>query len=89
MEYQISEYSLEKAKTLGVELRPSNTKMKTIDIYKNDEFVCSIGNKRYLDFPALVDKFGMNVACDKRREYKIRHKYSKGEVAFFTNKIIW
>ena len=52
--YKIKKYSYDQAKKLGVEIRPSEFKNKKIDVYKDDVFICSIGDSRYLDFPSYL-----------------------------------
>jgi hypothetical protein len=93
-DYKITEYSFKRAKELGVELKPAENKHKKIDIFKNGERVATIGAKNYKDFPTymlleLQGKYPKGYAHDRRRLYKIRHKYDKGEAGFYANKILW
>ena len=54
--YQITKYSYEQAKKLGVKIRPSNKKHKKIDVYdKDDNFIASIGDNRYGDYGSSVE----------------------------------
>jgi hypothetical protein len=70
--YKIKQYSKDKAKELGVEIIPSDKKNKKIDIYKDDEFIFSIGDTRYLDYPSYLE-YGKDIADKHRKNYYIRH----------------
>ena len=52
--YQIKPYTYEKAKEIGVEVRPSTLKNKKIDVYKQGKKIASIGDIRYFDFPTYT-----------------------------------
>ena len=73
MTYEILPYSYEKAKLLGVQIKPSNRKNKKIDVFKDGKYLYSIGDNRYLDFPNYVKKFGLTYANEKRNAYWSRH----------------
>jgi len=49
--YVISEYSKNQAARLKVQILPSTRKNKKIDVYKDGEYVASIGDSRYYDLP--------------------------------------
>ena len=51
MTYHISNYSFAKAKLLNVDIKPSKYKNKKIDVYKNNIFICSIGD--YKNYPHI------------------------------------
>tara|TARA_R110002167_G_scaffold297003_1_gene501363 strand:+ start:89 stop:376 length:288 start_codon:yes stop_codon:yes gene_type:complete len=92
--YEITEHSYRKAKELNVDLLPAENKHKKIGIWKNDKWLCDVGAKNYLDFPTLLKmeedgELPSGHAHNKRRQYKIRHKYDRGETSFWTNKILW
>ena len=70
--YQITNYTKQRAKELGVTIYPSEHKNKKIDIYKDGEFLFSIGDIRYLDFPSYF-KYGKEIAERHRNNYYIRH----------------
>ena len=72
--YDIKEYSYKKAKQLNVIIKPSKHKNKKIDVYdKNNNFICSIGDINFFDFPTYltIDK---DLAKQRRKLYKIRHE---------------
>ncbi len=93
-DYEITEHSYKKAEELKVELRPAENKHKKIGIWKDGNHICDIGAKNYKDFPTLLQMehdgdLAVGEAHNKRRQYKIRHKYDRGDVGFWTNKILW
>jgi len=64
--YIIKKYSYDQAKKLKVDIRPSNFKNKKIDVFKDDVFICAIGDIRYKDYPSyleLIKKWQKNVGC--------------------------
>ena len=52
--YKITDYSYTKAKQLNVDIKPSKTKGKKIDVFKNDNFITSIGAIGYNDYPTYI-----------------------------------
>ena len=74
-----------KAKKIGVKVKPSTSKGKKLDVFKDGKKVGSIGAVGYEDFNIHKDK--------KRREnYKKRHgKYrnKKGTKSYYADKILW
>lgn len=83
--YQITKYSFDKAKKLGVEIKPSITKNKKIDVYKNGKKIASIGDIRYTDYATTKNK-------EQRRLYRIRHNKEKDKVGtpgYFAYNILW
>ncbi len=57
--YEITNYSKDQAKKLGVQIKPSTSKNKKIDVFKNSEKVASIGAKGYKDFPTYTKEKGL------------------------------
>jgi hypothetical protein len=72
--YKILDWSYKRADDLGLEIKPSQKKNKKIDVYKNDEYITSIGNSNYMDYPTYILKNGKEYADKRRRLYYIRHK---------------
>ena len=90
--YEITEYSKQQAKKLGVQIKPSTRKDKKIDVFKNNEKVASIGARNYKDFPTYKKEKGLAFAEERRRLYKIRHdenRRKKGTAGFYADKILW
>ena len=93
-DYIISDYSYRKAKELGVELRQAINKQKKIGVYKDGKHIVDIGAKNYKDYPTYMaeearGEVPKGYANERRRLYKLRHKYDRGEAGFYANKILW
>jgi uncharacterized membrane protein YebE (DUF533 family) len=89
--YNISNYSFNQAKKLGVEIKPSSRKGKKIDVFKNGDKVASIGAIGYKDYPTYM-KEDKRLAEQKRKAYKARHKIDrtiKGSAGYYADKILW
>lgn len=79
--YHITNYTKEKAKEIGVEVRPSKDSKKKIDVYKDGQFIHSVGAIGYSDFPTYTKEKGRAYANERRRLYYIRHpKETLGEL---------
>jgi hypothetical protein len=88
-QYKIKKYSFDKAKELGVAIKPSTNKKKKIDVFKGDKKLASIGDVNYLDYPSYLEK-DKKLADERRRLYKARHGKSPLNTAgYFANKILW
>jgi hypothetical protein len=87
--YEITGYTKQQAKKLGVTLKPSEEKGKKIDVYKNGEKIVSVGAKGYKDYPTYIKEEGKEFADERRRLYKIRHKKNKGIAGFYADKLLW
>ena len=92
MEYKILPYSLNQAKKIGVEIKPSSKKDKKIDVFKNNKLIHSIGAKGYKDFPTYTKEKGKDFADERRRLYKLRHQKDAsvvGSKGWYADKILW
>ena len=92
MVYQFKPYSYEKAKLLNVEIYPSTRKDKKIDVYKNNKYICSIGDIHYYDYPSYIENNGIKFANERRKLYKQRHNKDrniKNSSGYFADKILW
>jgi hypothetical protein len=90
--YKISDYSKQQAKKLNVSIKPSTSKNKKIDVYKNNVKIVSIGQKGYKDYPTYIKTDGKKVADEKRKLYKARHNCSdkkSNTAGFYACKILW
>ena len=59
---------------------------------KNGNFIVSVGDSRYLDFPYYIKNFGIKEAIKRRRLYKLRHKADKdvkGTAGYYADKLLW
>lgn len=95
-EYEIKPYSYEQAERLGVYITPSYKKNKKIDIYKkisgDYQYCCSIGDKRYKDYPTFWEEDGPEKARKRRKAYHNRHqaeKASTGSPGYYAYYILW
>ena len=88
--YIIKKYSYDQAKKLGVEIKPSKTKNKKIDVFKGDVFICSIGDSRYKDYPTYLE-INKEMADKRRMLYHQRHKKEniEGTKGYYALKILW
>ena len=96
MPYTIKQYSRDKARKLGVMIRPSSQKKKKIDVYYNNKKIASIGHTDYMDYPSYIEKAGKEYADERRRLYRIRHagegdlgNKAKFPNAFYAWHILW
>jgi hypothetical protein len=89
--YNIKQYSYNQAKRLGVNIFPSKKANKKIDIYKDDVYVCSIGDKGMMDYPSYIINDGKKYANERRRLYHIRHKSDNkvGTKGWYALNILW
>jgi len=88
--YEIKKYSYDKAKELDLTIKPSTRKNKKIDVYKDDDYLFSIGSIKNFDFPTYVLEKGKAYAEERKRLYHLRHKkdlkHFKGFVAMY---LLW
>ena len=91
--YEISPEAEKIAKKLGIKIRPSEKKNKKIDIYDaNNQYIMSIGDKRYNDYRSYIKLKGLEYADERRRLYKIRHNKSRnilGSPSYYADKLLW
>ena len=67
MVYKITLYSYKKAEENDLNIVPSKKKNKKIDVYKNGEYIASIGDKRYNDYPTYIKNDGKQYADERRK----------------------
>ena len=72
--YEIQNYSFKKAEELGLQIRSSTRKGKKIDVYKDDDYLFSIGSIKTFDYLTYVLEKGKAYAEERKRLYHIRHK---------------
>ena len=73
MSYKITDYTYAKAKQAGLVVKPSKRKGKKIDVYKDGEYLHSIGALGMMDYPNYLATEGKKVAEERRRLYRLRH----------------
>lgn len=91
--YDISQYSKDKARELGVKIKPSTNKSKKIDVYDlNGKFIVSIGSISYSDYRNYIKTRGQKYADERRRLYYLRHHNDLkkiGSAGFFAWELLW
>jgi hypothetical protein len=97
MAYKISTYTINQAKRLGVNVRPSRTKGKKIDVIKDGRKIASVGALGYADYPTYMamERKGLipkGTANKRRAAYKRRHtkdRKVKGSRGFYADQLLW
>lgn len=87
--YKITNYTLKRAKQMGLIVKPSSNKDKKIDVYKK---VATIGAKGMNDYPTYIKKNGIQFAKTRRLLYKMRHekdRHVKNSNGWFADKLLW
>jgi len=90
--YKISLRTKEKAKQIGVTVKPSKNKNKKVDVFKDGKKVASVGDSRYKDFHLYKKEDGIKKAKERKRLYKIRHgknRNKKGTPSYFADQLLW
>jgi hypothetical protein len=87
--YTIKDYSYNKATELGFDIKPSTRKHKKIDIYKDGDYITSIGDNRYLDYPTYLEQYGEDIANYRRNLYHKRHKRDLKINGILSKIILW
>ena len=100
MPYTIKKLQRDKAKKLGVTIKPSKNKKKKLDVFKGKEKVASIGGVRedgtyYGDYATFIKEKGKEKADKIRKRYLKRHarepkiKDGKRTNSFYADNILW
>jgi len=92
MMYQITKYTRDRARELGVVVKHSTNPSKKIDVFKNGEKVASVGAMGYADYPTFMRLKGKEYADERRRLYKQRHSKDRGVVGsngYYADKLLW
>ena len=90
--YKIKRKQLINAKKLGVTIKPSKSKNKKLDVFKNNKKIASIGAKGYGDYATYIQTRGLKVALERKRLYKRRHerfRKIKGTNSYYADQILW
>jgi hypothetical protein len=92
--YKITDYTFKKAKEIGVKVQPSTRKNKKIDVYdiKNGDYITSVGQKGYNDYPTYIKEKGLKYANARKEQFYNRFgdKVNKPKSdAFYASKLLW
>jgi len=93
MTYTITKYTRDRAKKLGVVVKPSSVKGKKLDVFnKKGEKVASIGALGMGDYPTFMREKGKEYADVRRRLYKQRHqkdRHKRGTAGYYADQLLW
>lgn len=96
--YSIKPYTFEKARDLGVIVRPSKRFQKKIDVFDEwGRYLTSAGDINYADYPTFLEwekcgKIPVGTAEERRRQYRIRHHRERknfGSAAWAAWNFLW
>ena len=91
--YQIQAYTHLMAYKHGVKAVVSKNPNKKIDVLDfNNNFICSIGDIRYKDFPTYFKERGAEYAERRRDLYHRRHSEHKdkfGTKSYYASRLLW
>lgn len=90
--YVITAYTRNRAKKLGLVVKPSTNASKKIDVFKNNDKIASIGGAGYSDYPTYIKTHGKEYADKRRVLYKIRHEKDRhvpGSNGFLADQLLW
>ena len=86
--YYITNYTRNKAKQIGVSVKPSTRHNKKIDVYRDGTYLHSVGDIHYKDYPTYLREDGKQKADERRRLYHIRHT-REGQGEYLAKKLLW
>lgn len=89
--YHILPYSYRMAKKIGVQIRPSTSPGKKVDVYKNEAKIASVGATGYSDYPHYLQSDPQH-ADEHRADYKRRHhadRTKRGTPGWYADKLLW
>lgn len=92
MPYHITHYTYQKAKSIGVTVKPSTVKNKKIDVFKGDHKIASVGALGYSDYPTFMKEHGKEYADKRRKAYKMRHEKDRHErwtPGWLADQLLW
>lgn len=87
--FVITQAMLEEAALLKIEIRPSENKRRLIDVYKNNEFQCSLAASNFQYFNQLKEEKGIEYAVQKREKILNRYKNNCKMDIFWTIRLLW
>ena len=71
--YSIKSYTINKAKMYGLTVKTSMKKGKKIDVYKDGDYIASIGSIDFSDYPTYLISHNKEYAENRKRLYRCRH----------------
>ena len=73
MSYTILPYTKTQARKMGVTVKPSTRSGKKLDVFRDGEYIDSVGALGYSDYPHYIKEKGKAYANERRRLYHARH----------------
>jgi len=90
MKYKITNYTIERAKELGVFVKPSKDIKHKLDVFdESGKYLTSVGAAGYYDYPTYIENFGLEYANKRRKLYKQRHKKDNKLKGFLADYLLW
>ncbi len=92
MSYTIRKYTRDKAKALGVDVRPSKKSDKKIDVLRDGKVIASVGARGMGDYPTYLATHDKEFAEERRRLYKRRHeryRSIKDTPSYWADQLLW
>ena len=91
--YQIQPYTHLIAYKYGVKAVVSKNPNKKLDVLDfNDNYICSIGDIRYKDYPTFFKERGAEYAEKRRELYHRRHMKHKDKIgtkSYYASRLLW
>ena len=95
--YKITNYTKNKAKKLGLVVKPSIFTTKKIDVFRNNIKIGSVGAIAYKDYPTYLELenkkiFPKGTAANRRKLYKIRHDKDRKKInsnGWLADQLLW
>lgn len=87
--FTITDAMLAEAALLKIEIRPSENKRRLLDIYKDNEYQCSIGASNFSYWNQLVETEGVDYAVQKRTKILQRFKNNCQPHVLWTLRLLW
>jgi hypothetical protein len=90
MAYQIQSYTKEKARALGLRVKPSKKQFKKLDVFDSEGgYLASVGDVRYSDYPTYKATKGKAYADQRRQLYLARHAKDQGTAGRLAKILLW
>lgn len=92
--YDIDDYTYEQAKKIKVIVKPSKKANKKIDVFDSidEQYITSIGDIRYGDYPTYLKTRGKEFADKRRNAFHKRFKtdsISPYTNIYYSSKLLW
>ena len=92
--YEIQAYTYNQADSLGLIIKPSTRVNKKLDIFdkRDNQYITSVGDSRYGDYPTYKKHYGEEYANKRKRAFHNRFKtkeikpYSN---IYYSSKLLW